>query len=295
MESVYAARESVTANQLSIWYVSMAQHTHSIISKDMQEIAIQAIGTDLYAQQRSPHPHAVFLHGFGGDLHTWDSVWEVLGDGVPALRYDLRGFGRSVCRENLPYNHADDLLLVLDATSIERFDLIGVSMGGSIALNFTLDHPERVRSLTLISPGLTGWQWSDAWRELWRPIVDHARSGAMSEAKRLWWEHPLFNTTRAGAAGPALFESIMRYSGAQWISDSHVLMLPDVERLHLLKTPTLLLTGGRDLDDFRLIADLIEVTASRLERSDDPARGHLLHLEDPVECARKIKLFLSLE
>jgi pimeloyl-ACP methyl ester carboxylesterase len=260
----------------------------------IQEIAIRTIGTDLYAQQRGPHPRAVFLHGFGADLHTWDSVWETLGDGVAALRYDLRGFGRSACGENAPYNHVDDISVVLNATSIEQCDLIGVSMGASIALNFTLDHRERVRSLTLISPGLIGWEWSDAWLERWRPIVNHARSGAMSAAKCLWWDHPLFSTTRASAAGPALLESIMRYSGAQWISDRHVQLLPDVERLHLLKTRTLLLTGGRDLDDFRLIADLIEVNASNLERIDDSARGHLLHLEDPVECARNIKSFLEL-
>jgi pimeloyl-ACP methyl ester carboxylesterase len=260
----------------------------------IQEIVIRTSGADLHAQQHGLHAHAVFLHGFGGDLGTWNSVWEVLGDDVAALRYDLRGFGRSACRENVPYNHADDLSVVLDATSIEQCDLIGVSMGASIALNFTLDHPERVRSLTLISPGLIGWEWSDTWLERWRPIVNQARNGAMSEAKRLWWEHPLFSSTRASAAGPGLFESIMRYSGAQWISDRHVRMLPDVERLHLLRTRTLLLTGGRDLDDFRLIAELIEENASELERVDDAARGHLLHLEDPVGCARKIKSFLEL-
>jgi pimeloyl-ACP methyl ester carboxylesterase len=111
--------------------------------KVIKEIAIRTIGTDLHAQQRGPHPRAVFLHGFGADLHTWDSVWETLGDGVPALRYDLRGFGRSACGENAPYNHVDDISVVLNATSIEQCDLIGVSMGASIALNFTLDHRER--------------------------------------------------------------------------------------------------------------------------------------------------------
>jgi pimeloyl-ACP methyl ester carboxylesterase len=49
-----------------------------------QEIAIRTVGTDLYAEQRGSHPHAVFLHGFGGDLHTWDSTWEILGDGDTA-------------------------------------------------------------------------------------------------------------------------------------------------------------------------------------------------------------------
>lgn len=252
---------------------------------------------DFHAHKRGSHPHAVFLHGFGDDLHTWDGVWSALaanlGDSFAALRYDLRGFGASVCRQHVPFKHADDLLTVLNATAIDRCDLIGSSMGGGVALNFTLDHPQRVRNLVLISPHLVAWEWSQSWLKALQPIVDCARAGAMEEARRLWWQHPLFATTRATAAGPALFESIMRFPGEQWVHDHHVPMLPDVERLHLLATRTLLLTGGRDLDEFRLIADLIEASASRLRRVDDPARGHLLHLEDPAGCAEKISAFLT--
>lgn len=255
---------------------------------------IASPGVDFHADTRGPHPGTVFLHGFGDDLHAWDSLWGALDDSLgnqfAALRYDLRGFGASVCRTDA-FRHADDLLAVLDAMAIDRCDLIGVSMGASIALNFTLDHPQRVSNLVLISPNLVAWDWSPSWRQYWQRIVDHARAGAMDEARRLWWEHPLFETTRASAAGPALFESIMRFAGEQWIEDHHELMLPDVERLHLLATRTLLMTGGRDLGDYRLIADLIEGSV-QLQRVDYPKRGHLLHLEDPTACAADISAFL---
>jgi pimeloyl-ACP methyl ester carboxylesterase len=187
-----------------------------------------------------------------------------------------------------PYNHADDLLAVLDASGIDQCDLVGVSMGGSIALNFTLDHPERVRSLVLISPGMVAWEWSDAWRALWQPIIEHARNADMDAARHLWWMHPLFATTRSTTAGTALHASILRYSGQQWIHDNHQLMLPDVERLHRLLTPVLLLTGGKDFEDFRLIADLIAGSAGNVQRIDHPDRGHLLNLEDPATCAREM-------
>jgi pimeloyl-ACP methyl ester carboxylesterase len=108
----------------------------------------------------------------------------------------------------------------------------------------------------------------------------------------LWWAHPLFATTRDSIGGLALYDSIMRYSGEQWINDHHQLMLPDVERLHLLATRTLLLTGGCDLDDFRLMADLIEASACKVQRIDYPLHGHLLHLEDPASCAKHITAFL---
>ena len=259
----------------------------------MSAITIHAAGVDFHTQVRGSHPGAVFLHGLGGDLHTWDGVWNALGERLPAMRYDLRGFGRSVCRQQVLFKHADDLLSLLDASAIERCDLIGVSMGASIALNFTLDHPGRVRSLVLISPGLVGWEWSQMWRQLWDPILDHVRRGALDEARCLWWQHPLLSTTRNSDAGPALFESIMRSSPAEWLDDHHELMFPDVERLHLLQTRTLLLTGDRDLDDFRLIADLIEGCAGNLQRVDQPGLGHLLHLEDPEGCARRISSFLQ--
>lgn len=254
---------------------------------------IRTPGADFHADIQAAHPRAVFVHGDGDDLHTWDGVWQALGSRLAAMRYDLRGFGQSSVLTEIPYSHADDLLAILDTMGIEQCDLVGVSMGGSIALNFVLDHPERISNLILISPGLVAWEWSDVWRKLWQAIVDQARSGAMDVAKRLWWEHPLFETTRRSAAGPALHESIKRFSGRQWINDPHRLMLPDVERLYLLQTRTLLLTGGRDLDDFRLIADLIEASAGNVQRIDAPELGHLLHLEDPEGCARKILTFLN--
>jgi pimeloyl-ACP methyl ester carboxylesterase len=254
---------------------------------------IRIPGADLHAWQRGDTPRAIFLHGFGGDLHTWDGVWSEFGDALAALRYDLRGFGRSASLADVPFSHTDDLLAILGATGVEQCDLVGVSMGGSTALNFALDHPERVRNLVLVSPGLVGWEWSEDWQRLWRPIVARARAGQIDEARRLWWQHPLFATTRGSDGGQALFESIMRFSGAQWIRDNHRLMLPDVDRLCLLRTRTLLLTGGRDLEDFAVIASLIEASASDVERIHQPAAGHMLHLEDAAGCARHILSFLG--
>ncbi len=139
-------------------------------------LTINAAGIGFHARQLGAQPRAVFLHGFGGDLHTWDSMWPLLDDELPALRYDQRGFGQSVESSQPLFSHADDLLAILGALNIERCDLVGVSMGGAIALNFALDHPERVQKLILISPGMVAWEWSDAWRALWRAIT-HSCAG----------------------------------------------------------------------------------------------------------------------
>ncbi|MBW8911547.1 MAG: alpha/beta fold hydrolase, partial [Sphingomonas sp.] len=233
---------------------------------------------------RLNEPSTVFLHGFGADLRTWDGFWDFLPAGRGYLRYDLRGFGRSIALNTSLFHHSDDLLGLMDDIGIDRCDLVGVSMGGSVALNFALSRPDRVRSLGLLSPGLTAWEWSDEWRALWQPIVRAARSGDLPLARRLWSAHPLFDTTRGGSAADRLHEEISRYSGQEWIDDRQSPALPDLDRLHELETPLLLLTGKHDLADFRLIADLIEASAGDVWRHDADELGHMVHLENPAWC-----------
>lgn len=254
---------------------------------------IEAAGIEFCARQRGDHPQTVFLHGFGGDLLTWDRLWAALGEDFPGLRYDLRGFGRTIDRGSEPYSHTDDLLAILDSRQIDRCIPVGVSMGGAIALNFALSHPGRVAKLVLISPALVAWEWSEDWKNLWRPIIGRARAGAMDEARELWWRHPLFTTTRHSPAARDLRDAIGRFSGSQWVSDREKPALPDIDRLHRLAVDTLLLTGERDVEDFRVIADAIASSVTHLTRIDVPGRGHLLHMEDPDACARHIRRFIS--
>lgn len=257
----------------------------------MPELTVSIPGAQLRVDRSAEKPAAVFVHGLSGDLHTWDALWT---PAIPALRYDLRDHGQSRAEVGASFNHATDLLHLLDALDIERCILVGASMGGSIALNFALEYPSRLSRLVLISPGIVGWEWSDEWRALWRPIAEHARAGALDEARQLWWQHPLFESTRRSAAASWLHDSIMRFSCQPWIRDDHEPLMPDLERVHTLRVPTLLMSGGLDLEDFRLIADLTEASAGDvIERIDFPDCGHLIHLEDPQACAALVTAELA--
>lgn len=255
-------------------------------------VTIPAAGIEFQARRRGEVPEAIFLHGFGGDLHTWDRLWSAPGWTLPALRYDLRGFGRTGDTPGQGFSHTSDLHAIVEELGGGPVDLVGVSMGGSIAVNFSLDYPAMVRRLVLISPALVAWEWSEEWRALWRPIVDRARSGNLDGARDLWWQHPLFASTRDSPAGPELHSAIQRFAGRQWIADEEWPRMPDVERLHRLEPPTLLLTGELDLADFRLIAALLEGAAPDLRRIDYRGTGHMVHLERAAESAQEIEAFL---
>lgn len=260
---------------------------------DERQLALNAGGIAFNARVRGERPETVFLHGFGSSLNTWDLLWPYLDSSRATLRYDLRGYGQTVEPGTELFSHSADLLAVLDHLEVERCHLVGLSMGGSVAVNFALDHPERVDKLILISPGLMAWDWSPTWREQWKEIVTEARAGRMDEARHLWWQHPLFASTRASAAATALYGSIQKFGGRQWVRDYSRQALPETERLHQLQAPTLLLTGQRDLEDFRLMASIIEASVDNLTRVDLPDVGHLLHQEQPALCARHIESFLS--
>lgn len=263
-------------------------------TENERDIDIEAAGTTFHARQRGELPQTVFLHGFGSDLHSWDLLWPHLDPAMPTLRYDLRGYGRTAEIDDEPFRHSEDLLAVLDASGIARCNLVALSMGGSVALNLALDYPERINNLVLVSPSLMAWEWSDDWRAQWTAVVAQARAGRIDEARRLWWQHPLFESTRASGAASALHQSIMNYSGRQWVKDHSAQAMPETERLHQLAVRrTLLLTGQRDLPEFRLMADVIEASVEGLVRVDLPALGHLLHMEDPAACADHINSFLA--
>lgn len=250
--------------------------------------------TNLVGERRAGNgTPLVLVHGFAGSQHDWQPLISALPPALPLITYDLRGFGGSTGEPGLPFSHADDLLALLDALGIGQADICGMSLGGATALNFVLNHPGRARRLVLISPLMVGWSWSADWIDRWKTIGRAARSGNMAAARDLWWRHPLFDTVRDTPAGPALRATIDAFHGQQWVRDDQRPELPEVDRLTALAAPTLLLTGRRDTEDFRLIADLIAAAGQHVARIDHADAGHMLNLEIPGTIAGEIAQFLS--
>lgn len=248
----------------------------------------------LMVEEQGAGAPLILVHGMASDRRTWDGVAPLLARGRRLIRCDLRGFGQSPHPQGI-YSHTDDLRLLLDELGLEACDLVGGSWGGSVALHFALQHPTRVKRLVLESPSMRGWDWSDGWRARAREIEFTAQSQGVEAARALWLRHPMFDTLLPHTHEfEAFAASVLRYSGRHWLGDDphSPPIQPDVERLHELETPTLLITGAQDVEDILLIAEAITDIAPKVTRINVPDAGHLVHLERPAVFVSAVEAFL---
>ncbi len=111
---------------------------------------------DIYYEFQGEGDAILFAHGAGGNAGIWFEQMAAFSDGYLCIAFDHRTFARSPAdpASASPVQFRDDAMAVLDAVGVERAHLVGQSMGGWTCLRMALDHPERVRSLTMsCTPG----------------------------------------------------------------------------------------------------------------------------------------------
>lgn len=145
---------------------------------------VDVAGGRLYYEVEGEGPPITLIHAGVAHLRMWDEQVAAWRDGHRVIRYDCRGFGRTVV-DDVPYSNRDDLRAVLDHLDVESTHLLGISRGSIIATDFMLERPERVRSLTWVAGGLRGFdvddpRLTDIWPEMerleeardWERLVD---------------------------------------------------------------------------------------------------------------------------
>ncbi len=97
-------------------------------------------------------PVVVLLHAGVADLRMWDAQAAALSQTRRVVRCDLRGFGQTPVAAGDEWVDADDVLALLAGLGVDRFDLVGASYGGGVALQVAAAAPGRVQRMVLIAP-----------------------------------------------------------------------------------------------------------------------------------------------
>lgn len=116
---------------------------------------IRSNGIELHVQQRGVGvPALVFLHYWGGSSRTWRHVVEALQNDFRTIAIDQRGWGQSDKADN-GYALADlaaDVQGVIAALGLQRYILVGHSMGGKVAQLIATQRPDGLKGLILVAP-----------------------------------------------------------------------------------------------------------------------------------------------
>jgi 3-oxoadipate enol-lactonase len=242
-------------------------------------------------------PPVVFLHGIGGNRTNWHRQLRTLGGQATAIAYDARGYGDS---DDYPGelrmdDFRDDLDRVLDAYGAQAAHVVGLSMGGVVALDYALHRPTRVRSLVLADTGL-GPAHDFPPDELER-FLALRRAPLLAGATPAQIAPAVARSLVSADAVPGALAELER-SLAQLHRDSYLKTLDAVTRykglcdLHRIRVPTLVLVGADDrvTPPARVQAFAARIAGARY--AEIPGAGHLSNLEQPERFDARLLEFL---
>ena len=118
---------------------------------------IELDGLKVHYKETGPQdaPALLLLHGFGSSLQAWDD-WSVkLEQKYRVIRLDLPGFGLTGASPDHDYSEEKDLAILTrfaDKLGLDKFSVIGHSMGGKMAWSLAAAQPDRVQALVLMAP-----------------------------------------------------------------------------------------------------------------------------------------------
>ncbi len=145
-------------------------------------------GTRLYYETAGAGHPLVLIHGYTLDSRMWDDQFDTLSQKYRVIRYDLRGFGKSACPSpGQKYCHTEDLKALLGYLKISKAYVLGLSMGGGIAVEFTLEHPEMAQALILVDSILGGFSYSDEFSAIFNELLTKFSEEGLGPGERFGW------------------------------------------------------------------------------------------------------------
>ena len=256
---------------------------------------INANGLDINYQIDGPEdaPWLVFSNSLATNLSMWDEQAAELKKSFRVLRYDQRGHGGTQATDGR-YNFqqlAADLVALLDALSIKRAHVVGISMGGMTALALAQQYPDRVDRLI---PCDCGPASSPASAQQWEERIAIAEKQGMEPLVEITigrWFPPEFAQSNPKVVDKvrAMIRTtpVKGFAGCGGALANYDLR-PGLGRIN---RPTLLIVGTKDatVPGIKLINQ--SIPGSRVVELE--GAGHLSNLEQPQRFTNAVREFLS--
>jgi 3-oxoadipate enol-lactonase len=265
-------------------------------------------GTTLYYEVAGAGHPFIIIHGHLLDRRSWDDQFGVFAKNYRVIRYDQRGFGDSgLITKGEPYSDRQDLYNLMKFLGVESAYLMGVSGGGSLAIDFTLEHPEMVDALIPVTAGVSGFRPSEEVMSKYPDVVrlytgineafeQHNIARAVDISLELWTDGP---GRLPGQAAPEVRERVREMTLHNWERPDDEAQAetpptpldpPAVGRLSQIAVPTLVILGEFDAPN-----PLEQLTAEipGAKKIVIPETAHHPFMEKPAEFNQIVLDFLE--
>ena len=221
-----------------------------VIAQTNSQTGIASVnGTSLYYEIAGDGHALILIHGGAVDNRAWDDQFAEFSQHHKVVRYDLRGAGQSGNRDK-PFSNSSDLHALLEFLNIDKTYLLGISRGGGIAYDLTLEHPEMVDALILVSSNLS--EHVPAYSDMFARSTEAGKKSGAAAAAAVWGNDPYQGPMRESAR-PRVLEILTENMPRFRYFDGHVPVeklssskVPRKQRLSEIQIPTLVISGKHD-------------------------------------------------
>ena len=231
-------------------------------------------------------PPVVLLHGGWLDLRQWDDQFETFAREFRVIRYDARGYGRSALG-TVPYSHHEDLAALIAALDLGHPQLVGLSNGGAIAVEYAIWSPRSVRSLVVGAAPMRGHDLGPEFLSGMRAVIVPGAARQKDECRAALWG---FEPLRVAGTLPEARQRIDRmiveeheFAYARADAPKRGFIDPPVSaRFGEITAPTLVVIGDQEMpalaDQGRRMAG--SIPGARL--ATIAGAGHIVNMERPA-------------
>jgi 3-oxoadipate enol-lactonase len=254
-------------------------------------------GTSIFYETQGRGFPIVFVSGGGIlDRRGWGEQFETFAKHYRVVRYDIRGIGKSA-RPQGSFSHSQDLYALLSFLKITRAHVVGLSVGGAIAIDFAIEHPEVVDHLILAASGLSSDSKTEANLQSLTAIAGLVKAKGIEHVIQLTLDTP-FVLSKQNAAGRAKVRQI--YLDNQDVFESgfplyvlwQPIQPPPENRLAGIRARVLVIRGDSDSPAYAVMTDKISKGIPQSSTVVIPGGTHFLNLEKPAEFNQAVLDFL---